>query len=354
MTELTKQRFGALPAGEEIFLYRFSNGNGLAFTVTNFGGRIVNIWAPDREGKREDIALGFDTLDGYVHKNPYFGALVGRYANRIANGRFTLDGQVYQLPVNNPPNTLHGGFHGFDSVPWKAAEVHHNGSRALQLEYLSRDGEEGFPGNLQTTVLYSVTESNELRIDFHATTDKKTVLNLTNHSYFDLAGQGKGSVLDHVVTINADRYVPIDEHLIPTGALPAVAGTPFDFRTPRRIGERIDDPDPQLKLALGYDHTFVLSKDGANGPGFAAKAVEPKSGRTLEVYTTQPGVQFYTGNHLTGNVTGKGGVVYAFRTGFCLETQSFPDSPNHPDFPSTELAPGDDYRSTTIYRFSAE
>jgi aldose 1-epimerase len=354
MNEFTQQKFGTLPGGEEVFLYRLSNNNGLAYTVTNFGGRIVNILAPDREGHEEDVALGFDTLEGYVHKNPYFGALVGRYANRIANGRFTLGGQVYQLPQNNGPNTLHGGLRGFDSVLWKATEADHNGSRALRLEYLSRDGEEGFPGNLSTNVTYSVTEENELRIDFHATTDKKTVLNLTNHSYFDLAGQGKGTVLDHVVTINADRYLPVDEHLIPTSTPAAVSGTPFDFRTPRRIGERIDDADHQLKLAVGYDHTFVLQKDGASGAGFAAKAVEPKSGRTLEVYTTQPGVQFYTGNHLTGAVAGKGGVVYGYRTGFCLETQAFPDSPNHPGFPSTELDPGQEFNATTIFRFSAE
>jgi aldose 1-epimerase len=354
MSELTRQHFGTLPSGEEILLYRFRNANGFEVTITDFGGRVVNILAPDRRGHLDDVALGFDTLDGYLHKNPYFGALIGRYANRIANGKFTLDGQTYQLAINNPPNTLHGGVKGFDSVLWKATELEHDGVSALQLEYLSRDREEGFPGNLQTKVIYSVTEGNELRIDFHATTDKKTVLNLTNHSYFDLSGQGKGAVLDHLVTINADRYLPVDEHLIPRGELAAVAGTPFDFRTPHRVGDRIEEAHEQLKLAIGYDHTFVLNKDGAAGAAFTAKAVDPKSGRAMEVYTTQPGVQFYTGNHLSANVTGKGGVTYGFRTGFCLETQFFPDSPNQPDFPSTVLVPGTEYRGTTVFRFFVE
>jgi aldose 1-epimerase len=354
MTELTEQPFGTLVNGEEIRRYGFRNGNGFEVAITNFGGRIVSIAAPDREGHLDDVALGFDNLDGYVKKNPYFGALVGRYANRIAGGRFVLDGQTYQLPVNNPPNTLHGGVKGFDSVPWKATELAANGVAALQLEYSSRDGEEGFPGNLQTKVVYSVSEDNELRIDFHATTDKPTVLNLTNHSYFDLSGQGKGTVLNHVVTINADRYVPVDQHLIPTGELAGVAGTPFDFRTPRRIGDRIDEAHEQLKLAIGYDHTFVVNPDGAEGAAFAAKALDPGSGRVLEVFTTQPGVQFYSGNHLRGDVSGKGGAVYGFRTGFCLETQFFPDSPNQPSFPSTVLVPGREFRGTTIFRFSVE
>lgn len=312
----------------------------------------MNVWTPDREGRLDDVVLGFDNLEGYLRKNPYFGALIGRYANRIANGRFKLDGQVYQLPVNNPPNTLHGGTRGFDSVSWQATEIEQNGEPALLLKYVSPDGEEGFPGRLEAEVTYSVGADNELRLDFHATTDKKTVLNLTNHSYFDLAGQAKGNVLDHVVTIASDRYLPIDEHLIPTGELAAVAETPFDFRTPRRIGERIDDQDAQLKLAIGYDHTYALSRDGGPEPVFAARAVDPVSERVLEVYTTQPGVQFYSGNHLTGSVTGKGGKVYEFRTGFCLETQAFPDSPNHPEFPSTVLTPGATFRATTVFKFS--
>jgi aldose 1-epimerase len=354
MTELIKQPFGTLPSGEEISRYRFRTTNGFEVSITNFGGRVVSVATPDREGRFDDVVLGFDNLDGYVHKNPYFGALVGRYANRIAGGRFTLDGETYQLPVNSPPNTLHGGAKGFDSVPWKAAELAVSGVPALQLEYTSRDGEEGFPGNLQTKVAYTVREDNELRIDWHATTDKPTVLNLTNHSYFDLSGQGKGTVVNHVVTINADRFVPVDQHLIPTGELVDVAGTPFDFRTPHRIADRIDDANDQLKLAAGYDHTFVINHDGARGPAFAAKAVDPSSGRVLEVFTTQPGVQFYSGNHLRGDVRGKGGAVYGFRTGLCFETQFFPDSPNQPSFPSTVLEPGSEYRNTTIFRFSVE
>src|SRR5947209_1045925 len=350
MSDITKEPFGTLSSGEEISLYRFRNRNGVEVAITNFGGRVVQIHVPDRTGRVADVVLGFDDLAGYVQKNPYFGALVGRYANRIANAKFKLDGIEYCLDANSPPNTLHGGKRGFDSVPWRASESQNSQGARLDLQYRSADGEEGFPGNLDARVQYSLTDGNELRIDFTATTDKKTVLNLTNHTYFDLAGQGSGTVLDHVFEIAADRFVPVDPNLIPTGQLPPVAGTPFDFRHPARAGERIDADDEQLKRAIGYDHTYVLNHSGA-APGFAARAVDPASGRMLEVFTTQPGVQFYTGNHLDGTVKGKGGVVYAFRTGFCLETQHFPDSPNQPDFPSTELNPGDTWKSTTIFRF---
>lgn len=350
MSDLTREPFGRLQSGEEVSLYRFRNRNAVEVTITNFGGRVTSILAPDRLGDVADVVLGFDDLPGYAKTNPYFGALVGRYANRIANAKFALDGAEYHLDANAPPNTLHGGKRGFDSVLWEAHEVNDAQGAHLELRYRSADGEEGFPGNLDARVEYCLTDGNELRIDFSANTDKKTVLNLTNHSYFDLAGQGSGTVLDHVVEIAADHFVPVDANLIPTGELRAVAGTPFDFRHPARAGERIDADDEQLKLAIGYDHTFVLNRSG-DGPGFAARAVDPASGRMLEVFTTQPGVQFYTGNHLDGTVKGKGGVVYGFRTGFCLETQHFPDSPNHPEFPSTVLAPGETWQSTTIFRF---
>lgn len=353
MSELNRTCFGRLPDGNEASLFHFRAGNGISVNITDFGGRVVNIYAPDRMGKVEDIALGFDDLAGYVAKNPYFGALVGRYANRIAYARFELDGRTYHLDPNDPPNTLHGGKLGFDKVLWGARETEIDGEPALELSHTSPDGHEGFPGALQARVVYRLIQ-NELRIDFVATTDKKTVLNLTNHSYFDLAGQGKGKILDHVVTIDADRYTPIDRDLVPTGELAPVEGTPFDFRQPRRIGERIDDRNEQLKLALGYDHNFVLNGGGGDTPAFAARAVEPDSGRMLEVFTTQPGVQFYTGNHLKGDVKGKGGVVYAYRTGLCLETQHFPNSPNQPGFPTTELSPGQEFRSSTIFRFATQ
>ncbi len=351
MVELKKESFGKLENGEEIHLYRFRNGHGVEVAITNFGGRIVQVLTPDRQGRTEDIALGFDNLEGYVHKNPYFGALVGRYANRIAYAQFKLDGQTYHLAVNNPPNSLHGGTKGFDKVVWTAEETRGESGPALQLKYRSPDGEDGYPGNLDVTVVYSLRDDNELHLDFTAMTDKKTVLNLTNHSYFDLSGQGKGNILNHVVSIDADRFVPINENLIPTGELAEVAGTPFDFRTPRRVGDRIDEENKQLKLAMGYDHTFVLNRSG-DKPSLAARATDPDSGRVLEVSTTQPGVQFYSGNHLDGTVHGKGGVVYGFRMGFCLETQFFPDSPNQPNFPSTELQAGETFRASTIFRFS--
>jgi aldose 1-epimerase len=353
MSNLTKRPFGTLPSGEPIDLYTFRNGKGVEASITNFGGRIVKLLVPDRNGESADVALGFDGLDGYLEKNPYFGALVGRYANRIAGAQFTLDGKTYHLAANDGSNSLHGGTKGFDKVVWRSSEISFDGEPALQLEYLSADGEDGYPGNLQARVVYRLTEANELRLDYFASTDKKTVLNLTNHCYFDLSGQGEGNVLDHVVTINADKFTPVDHNLIPTGELRSVEGTPFDFRRPARVGERIDEKNEQLKLGIGYDHNFVLNREGG-GLTQAARAVEPKSGRVLEVLTTQPGVQFYTGNHLTGSVIGKGGVAYGFRTGFCLETQYFPNSPNQPSFPSTELAPGEEFRSSTVFRFTTE
>ncbi|MBV8831288.1 MAG: galactose mutarotase [Acidobacteriaceae bacterium] len=351
MSTVTKREWGSGPAGEPVDLFTLRNGHGTEASITNYGGRLVSLKTADRQGRFEDIVLGFNDLSGYLQKNPFFGALVGRYANRIANARFQLDGKTYELARNNGQNAIHGGFKGFDKVVWRATERADQG--AVELRYFSRDGEEGYPGNLQVEVTYTLTEANELRLDYSAMTDAPTVVNLTNHSYFDLTGQAAGKILDHVVTIHSDRFTPVNAKLIPTGELKPVSGTPFDFRQPTPIGLRINEPDEQLRLAIGYDHNFVLDgKPGAPSP--AARVTEPVKGRVLEVLTTQPGVQFYTGNHLDGSARGKGGVAYGFRFGFCLETQHFPDSPNHPEFPSTELRPGEEFRQTTIFRFSTQ
>jgi aldose 1-epimerase len=350
MTEINKQQWGSTGEGEPVHLYTLrSPSHGIEASVTNYGGRLVALKAPDRKGTPGDIVLGFEALDGYLRKNPYFGALVGRYANRIANGRFSLDGRTYILAQNNGSNALHGGYKGFDKVMWTASESERDGAPALELRYLSKDGEEGYPGNLDVTVIYSL-KGNTLRIDYKATSDHDTVINLTNHSYFDLSGDQGGKILAYEVMINADRFTPVNANLIPTGELRPVEGTPFDFRRPMPIGSRIDEKDQQLQYAIGYDHNFVLNRTGEE-PSLAAQVTDPESGRTIEVLTTQPGMQFYTGNHLDGSVTGKGGKVYGFRSGFCLETQHFPDSPNQPEFPSTKLSPGKPYRSTKIFRF---
>ncbi|MGA8029671.1 MAG: aldose epimerase family protein [Bryobacteraceae bacterium] len=332
-------------------LYALKNKTGIEAAVTSYGGRLVTLKTPDRDGKFEDIVLGFDNPEGYLGNNPYFGALVGRYANRIARGEFTLNGTRYELARNNGENALHGGLKGFDKVLWRVKELASPAGSALELKYLSRDGEEGYPGNLSVTVTYTLTPNNELKIDYEAASDKDTVLNLTNHSYFNLAGQAFGSILEHRVMINADQFTPANANLIPTGELRNVEGTPFDFREAGAIGARIDDDDEQLRYGAGYDHNFVLKGRG-EGPRLAARATEPRSGRVMEVLTTQPGMQFYTGNHLDGTVRGKGGTVYGPGSGFCLETQHFPDSPNQPNFPSTVLKPGHRYQSTTILRFS--
>ena len=296
------------------------------------------------------FVLGFDNLDGYLAKEPYFGALIGRYGNRIGNARFKLDGAEYKLPANDGPNSLHGGLRGFDKRVWTAREIHGE-HPALELTYLSKDGEEGYPGNLSAKVVYSLTDDNALRIDYTATTDKDTVLNLTNHSYFNLAGEGNGDNLKHEIMINADRFTPIDGTLIPTGELRKVENTPFDFRKPALIGARIDADDEQIKFGKGYDHNFVLNRSGT-GLSLAARVTDAESGRVLEVLTTQPGLQFYTGNFLDGSIHGKGGKTYGRRSAFCLETQHFPDSPNKPSFPSTVLKPGETYRESTVFRFS--
>ena len=340
--------FGQTPDGVKIQIYTLTNKNHLEAKITNFGGILVSLKTPDRKGALADVVLGFDTLQGYLdNPGPHFGALIGRYGNRIGRARFKLDGVEYKLAANNGENSLHGGNRGFDKVVWTARELPDGG---LELTYLSKDGEEAYPGNLKAVVTYRLTDANELAIDYTATTDKNTVVNLTNHSYFNLRGAGSGDILEHRLTLNADRFTPVDAGLIPTGELRPVNGTPFDFRKATAIGARIDQNDEQLKLGKGYDHNYVLN--GAGGrPSLAARVEEPTSGRVLEVLTDQPGVQFYTGNFLDGSIKGKGGMTYGHRSGLCLETQHFPDSPNKPNFPSTVLKPGQRFHSTTIFRF---
>lgn len=349
---IQKQPFGKTPDGEEVFLYTLKSPSGMEAKITTYGARVVSLKTKDRQGKFGDVVLGFDDLASYTAKNdPYFGAIVGRYGNRIGKATFTLDGKQYHIPANEPPNALHGGTTGFDRRIWQAKEVSSANGPALELHYLSPDGEMGFPGNLNVTVRYTLL-SDALRIDYTATTDKDTVLNLTNHSYFNLAGAGSPTVLDHKIMIAADKFTPVNSTLIPTGVIENVAGTPFDFRKLTTIGSRINDNNEQLKFGKGYDQNFVLNHRG-DLKAVAVRVEEPSSGRVMEVFTTQPGVQFYTGNFLDGTIHGIGG-AYRHRSALCLETQHFPDSPNHPNFPSTELRPGQVYRNTTIYRFSTE
>jgi aldose 1-epimerase len=351
----TKKSFGQTPDGQPVDLYVLTNKSGAEVSITNFGGAVVSLKVPDRNGKLADVVLGYDTADGYVNDKSHFGGIIGRYGNRIAHALFVLDGKTYTLAKNNGENTLHGGVRGFDKALWTAKILPAKDGQKLELSYLSKDGEEGFPGNLKVSVIYTWTDENALMILYSATTDKKTVVNLTNHSYFNLAGQGSGDILGHLLTIQADKFTPVDAALIPTGELRDVAGTPFDFRKPTAIGARINQDDEQLKLGGGYDHNFVLRPVAEPRESFAAaRAVEPASGRVLEVFTTEPGVQFYTGNFLDGKTPGKGGVTYPRRNAFCLETQHYPDSPNQPKFPSVVLNPGEDYRTITKYRFSIE
>ena len=347
---VTKSSFGALSDGTPVDLFTLHNKTGIEARIITYGGIIVSLETPDRDGKLGDIVLGFDNLDGYVHDSPYFGATVGRYANRIAKGRFTLDGRTYQLPINNPPNTLHGGDRGFDKAVWDAIPFEHGDGVGLVLSHVSPDGDQGYPGTVHAEVTYTLTDNDELSIAYRATTDKATPINLSQHTYFNLTGGAERDVLDHVLTLNADRYTPVDSTLIPTGELPSVAGTPFDFRLPTAIGARIAANDEQLRRARGYDHNFVLNQ-AASGLTHAAHVFEPTTGRTLDVYTSEPGVQFYTGNFLDGSVRGKQGRAYGFRYGFCLETQHFPDSPNEPGFPSTILRPGAEFLSRTVFAF---
>ena len=350
--QVTKESFGKTADGQQVDLYTLHNTRGAEAKITNYGAIVTSLKVADRNGKFDDVVLGFNDFDSYLKNDPYFGAIVGRYGNRIAKGRFTLNGVEYKLATNNGENHLHGGIKGFDKVVWTAHEMKSPAGPAVVLTYLSKDGEEGYPGNLNVRVVYTLTNNNELKIDYTATTDKDTVANLTHHSYFNLAGEGNGDILNHLVTINATRFVPTDAGSIPTGKLMSVAGTPFDFLKPMAIGARINQDDEQLKFGSGYDHTWVI-----NGrPGVlrqAASAYEATSGRVMQVWTTEPGVQFYTGNFLDGTKTGKSGKVYQRRFGFCFETQHYPDSPNHPAFPTTTIRKGQTFKSTTIYRFSS-
>src|SRR5579883_1298103 len=352
---IEKSAYGKTPDGQEITLFTLTNEKGVQAQIINFGGIVVSLKVPDKQGKLADVVLGYDSLEGYLENPSYFGAIIGRYGNRIAHGRFELDGKTYTLAKNNGENSLHGGKTGFNKVVWTPRAFESKDGPSLELKYLSKDGEEGYPGDLRVTVTYTLANTNELKIDYAATTDKTTVVNLTNHSYFNLTGTPEKDILEHVLMINADRFTPVDSGLIPTGELKPVAGTPFDFRKPTAVGARIGNDDEQLKLGGGYDHNFVLnSAPKRGGLTLAARVLEPGSGRVLEVWTTEPGIQFYTSNFLNGSIRGKGGIAYQKHAALCLETQHFPDSPNHPKFPTTTLKPGEKYHTITIYKFSAE
>ena len=344
-TQLTRKSWGRLADGTAVEIYALRNGK-IEAAITTYGGIVVSLRVPDRKGNMDDVVLGYDSLSQYVSNNPYFGAIVGRYANRIAHGSFLLEGKTYSVPKNNGDNSLHGGTRGFDKVVWNAKPI----KDGIELSYVSRDGEQGYPGTLTAIVRYTLNDDG-LRIEYSATTNKPTVVNLTNHSYFNLAGQGKGTILQQQLKIHASRFTPVDSTLIPTGELRSVEGTAFDFRTSTPIGERIDADEDQLHKGKGYDHNWVLDKS----PGQLSEAAElydPDTGRVLQVLTTEPGLQFYSGNFLNGTIVGKQGRIYEHRSGLCLETQHFPDSPNHPNFPSTELKPGKRYHSITVFKFS--
>jgi len=345
-----KEAFGTTPDGKAVELYTLTNSHGIEVRVMTYGGIVVSVKTPDKSGHSADITLGFDTLAGYFANNPFFGALVGRYGNRIGNAKFTLDGKEYTLAKNNGPNALHGGLKGFDKVVWQAESLQKSSEAGVILKYTSADGEEGYPGTLHTTVTYTLDDKNEFSIDYHATTDKDTPINLTNHTYFNLAGEGSGSILGEELMLNADHFTPVDAALIPTGKIASVKGTPFDFTKPTVIGSRINDKDEQLVVGGGYDHNFVINHHGEE-LALAARVYDPTSGRVLEVDTTQPGVQFYTANFLDG-VHGKHGHIYNKRNALCLETQHYPDSPNKPSFPSTILKPGQTYHEITVWKFS--
>jgi len=351
-----KKPFGKLNTGREIDVYTLENKNGLKTDIITFGARQVSLYVPDKNRNFKDILLGFDDIKGYEEENPYFGAVIGRYGNRIRKGKFSLDGIEYRLACNNEQNHLHGGKKGFDSVVWDfvSADENENGV-SLTLSYLSKDGEEGYPGNLKVFVTYTLTNDDELIISYKATTDKKTICNLTQHNYYNLSGHDSGDILSHQLMINADNFTPIDKGLIPTGEIRPVKGTDFDFTTPTSIGARVNNKDEQLAFGKGYDHNFVLNKKGIEGEmTLAASVFDPKSGRVMEVYTEEPGLQFYCGNFLDGSNIGKGGAAYNHRNAFCLETHHYPDSPNKPNFPTVTLNPGEEYSTKTIYKFSAK
>jgi aldose 1-epimerase len=349
---VSRAPFGTLPDGRAVELFTLTNAHGVEIRAMTYGAIITAIYTPDRNGRRDDIVLGFDSVAGYLSGSPYFGAVVGRYANRIAGGHFTLDGVTYTLARNNGPNSLHGGLRGFDKVLWSAEPVRSDSAVGVRLRYTSPDGEEGYPGTLQVQVTYTLTAHDELIVDYDATTDKATPLNLSQHTYWNLHGHGQGDILDHVLSLDASRYTPVDSTLIPTGEIAPVAGTPFDFRTPAAVGARIDAANEQLGFGHGYDHNWVLDQPRPGILSHAARLVDPVSGRAIDVSTTEPGIQFYAGNFLDGTIKGKGGQVYGHRGALCLETQHFPDSPNHPNFPPTILRPGQRYQSRTIVTFS--
>ena len=345
---VTRAPYGTTADGTAVEVFTLTNANGLELRAITYGGIITSLKVPDRTGAMGDIVLGFDSLDGYLKDHPFFGAIIGRYGNRIAKGRFLIDGHDYTLATNNGPNHLHGGPRGFDKQVWSAEILPSRNTVAFRRT--SADGEEGYPGNLVVEVVYALTDENQLIVNYRYSTDRATPVNLTQHSYFNLAGEGSGDILGHWLMLNADRYTPVDGTLIPTGELASVEGTPFDFRQPAPIGARIDQPHPQIKNGQGYDHNWVLNKKG-NELSLAARVTEPTSGRTLEIMTTEPGVQFYAGNFLDGKLTGKSGRPYPRRSGFCLETQHYPDSPNQPNFPSTIARPGQEYRTRTVFAF---
>jgi aldose 1-epimerase len=347
---ITSSSYGTTTDSVAVELYTLTNVNGMEVKITNYGGTITFWTAPDSAGNYEDVVLGMENLQGYLDGVPYFGALIGRYGNRIAKGKFTLDGTEYNVPINNGENALHGGLKGFDKVVW-TAQIIESEEVGLKLNYISNDGEEGYPGKLSVEVVYTLKNDNSLQIDYQATTNKPTVINLTNHTYFNLTGNAKRDILNHEVMLAADRFLPVDKGLIPTGELRPVAGTPFDFTEMESIGKRINDTtDTQIVLGGGYDHVWVFT-DESDKLKSAAKVYEPTSKRTLEVFTTEPAVQFYSGNFLDGSLTGKNSKVYGKRYGFCLETEHYPDAPNQPDFPNTVLLPGETYTTTTVYRF---
>ena len=359
--EISAQAFGQTKDGQTARIFTLRNRNGCEARITDYGAIVVSLTMPDNKGQMSDVVLGFDSLaeyltDAYAESCPYFGSTVGRYGNRIALGRFSLEGKQYQLTINNKLNTLHGGTRGFDKRLWEGKPLTSDDGPALQLQYVSRDGEEGFPGTLTATAIYTLTNNNELKVDLEAATDKTTVVNLTHHSYFNLKGEGSGTILDHEVTLHAAKFTPVaDAGAIPTGELREVKDTPFDFTTPHKIGERIGQDDSQLKYGLGYDHNFVIDGDYLSGkPRSVAHVYEASTGRVLDVESTAPGVQFYTGNFLDGTLVGKSGKAYGKSFGFCLEPQDYPDSPNQPAFPSAVLKPGETYRNSIVYRFSVK
>lgn len=351
---VTKAPYGTTKDGQDVDLYTLTNANGMIVKITNYGGTITELWVPDKDGNLGDVALGFDTVTEYEEKSPYFGCIIGRYGNRIGKGTFTLDGVTYdKLAINNGENHLHGGLKGFDKVVWDAKPFEAKDGVGLKLHYLSKDMEEGYPGNLDVTVTYTLTNDNEIKMDYEATTDKPTICNLTNHTYFNLAGQGYPTNADNQLMINADNYTPVDSGLITTDEILPVKGTPMDFTELTPMGKNCDADDEQIKFGGGFDHNWVLNKKDSE-MSLAAKVYEPTTGRVMKVYTTEPGIQFYAGNFLDGTLVGKEGKVYPHRSAFCLETQHYPDSPNKPEFPTTTLRPGEKYETTTIYKFKVK